>query len=307
MFKFAKEQKIFNIGGVKIGGQPGQLPTVLMGSIFYMGQKLVEDQKKGLFDREKAEALLVTEEEESRRTGNPRIVDVVGSWPEAMVKYIDFVADTTKTPLSLDCADTRVALAALKHVDEVGLASRVLLNSINPLTEPAVTTAVKDAGVTSALLLTLNTRLPTVLGRLAVLEGHAQGRSLLALAEEAGVKNTLIDTTVLGIPDPGPVSKAIYLVKKQHGLPAGCGAHNALGRWRERRVLDKTTRLICNVAIHVMPITMGADFMLYGPISRAPVIYSACAMADAYVAYDMRQEYRITPLTREHPLFKIFT
>jgi tetrahydromethanopterin S-methyltransferase subunit H len=306
MFKFAKEQKIFDIGGIKVGGLPGQLPTVLMGSIFYQGHKIVEDQKKGLFDREMAEALLVAEEEESRRTGNSRIVDVVGSWPEAMVKYIDFVADMTETPLSLDCADSRVALAAIKHVDEVGLAGRVLLNSINPLTEPAVISAVKDAGVTSAILLALNTRMPTVSGRLAVLEGHDQGRGLLALAEAAGVENTLIDTTVLGIPDPGPVSKAIYLVKERYGLPAGCGAHNALGRWRERRELDKTTRLICNVAIHVMPITMGADFMLYGPISRAPVIYSACAMADAYVAYAMRQEYRVTPLTREHPLFKLF-
>ena len=306
MFKFAKEQKIFDIGGVKVGGQPGQLPTVLLGSIFYQGHNIVEDQKQGLFDWEKAEELLVTEEVASRRTGNPRIVDVVGSWPEAMVKYIDFVADRTETPLSLDCADARVALTAIKHVEEVGLADRVLLNSINPLTESAVISAVKEAGVRSAILLTLNTRLPTVSGRLAVLAGQDEGRGLLALGETAGIENTLIDTTVLGIPDPGPVSKAIYWVKEQYGLPAGCGAHNALGRWRERRALDKTTRLICNVAIHVMPITMGADFMLYGPISRAPVIYSACAMADAYVAYDMRQEYRITPLTREHPLFKLF-
>jgi tetrahydromethanopterin S-methyltransferase subunit H len=306
MFKFDKEQQIFNVGGVKVGGQPGQLPTVLIGSIFYIGHKIVEDQKKGLFNREKAEELLVKEEEESRRTGNPRIVDVVGSWPDAMVKYIDFVANKTDTPLSLDCVDARVALAAIKYVDEVGLANRVLLNSINPLTDSEVISAVKEAGVKSAIMMTLNTRLPTVLGRLEVLEGKDKARGLLELAEEAGVENTLIDTTVLGIPDPGPVSKAIYLVKENYGLPAGCGAHNALGRWRERMKLDKTTRLICNVAIHVMPITMGADFMLYGPISRAPVIYSACAMADAYIAYNMRQEYRLSPLTREHPLFKIF-
>ncbi len=222
------------------------------------------------------------------------------------MKYIDFVADTTETPLSPDCADTSVALAALKHVDEVGLAHRVLLNSINPLTDSKVISAMKDVGVTSAILLTLNTRLPTVLGRLEVLEGKAQGRGLLDLAEAAGIENPLIDTTVLGIPDPGPVSKTIYLVKKNYGLPAGCGAHNALGRWSERKKLDKITRLICNVAIHVMPLTMAADFMLYGPLSRAPVIYSACAMADAYIAYNMRQEYRISPLTRNHPLFKIF-
>lgn len=306
MFKFDTEQQIFNIGCVKIGGQPGQLPTVLIGSIFYEGDKIVKDPRSGLFDRVKAEELLMRESEESSRTGNPRIVDVVGSWPEAMINYIDFIADIVESPISLDCADSSVALAAIKHVEEVGLTDRALLNSINPITEPEVLSALKESGIRSAIVMTLNTRMPTVQGRLEVLSGEGQSRGMLEISEEAGVESILIDTTVLDIPDPGPVSKAIYMVKDRYGLPAGCGAHNALGRWMERRKLDRTTRLICNAAIHVMPITMGADFMIYGPISRAPEIYTACALADAYVAYSMRQQYRIRPLTNEHPLFKIF-
>lgn len=145
------------------------------------------------------------------------------------MKYIDFVVDKTETPLSLDCADTSVALAAIKHVNEVGLAGRVFLNSINPSNERDVILTMKEAGVKSTIMLTLNTRLPTVLGQLAVLEDQAQDRGILALAESAWVENTPIDTTVLGIPDPGPVSKVIYLVKAQYGLPAGCGVHNTLG------------------------------------------------------------------------------
>jgi tetrahydromethanopterin S-methyltransferase subunit H len=306
MFKFDVEQRIFNIGGVKVGGQPGQLPTVLIGSIFYEGDNIVKDSRKGLFDKEKALELLVKEEEESIRTGNPRIVDVVGSWPEAMINYINFIADKIETPISIDCVDSRVTLAALKHVKEVGLSNRIILNSIHPRTKPEVITAIKESGVKSAIMLTLNERMPTVQGRLDVLKGNSKSRGLIEISEEAGIENTLIDATVLDIPDPGPVSKAIYLIKKRFGLPPGCGAHNALGRWRDRRKIDRSTRDICNVAIHVMPITMGADFLLYGPIKRAPEIYTSCGLADAYVAYLMRQQYRIKPLTKEHPLFKIF-
>ena len=40
MFKFKTPQKIFQIGKVKIGGQPGQLPTVLIGTIFYEKHKI---------------------------------------------------------------------------------------------------------------------------------------------------------------------------------------------------------------------------------------------------------------------------
>jgi tetrahydromethanopterin S-methyltransferase subunit H len=38
-FKFNTEQKVYTVGKVKVGGQPGELPTFLIGSIFWLGQK----------------------------------------------------------------------------------------------------------------------------------------------------------------------------------------------------------------------------------------------------------------------------
>ncbi|MGQ9690802.1 MAG: tetrahydromethanopterin S-methyltransferase subunit H, partial [Thermoproteota archaeon] len=70
MFRFEKEQKIFDIANVKVGGQPGQLPIVLIGSIFYHKHKIVRDERKGEFDKEKAEELLKKEEEVSDKSGN---------------------------------------------------------------------------------------------------------------------------------------------------------------------------------------------------------------------------------------------
>ncbi len=39
MFKFQKEQEIVNIAGVKVGGQPGELPNVLAGTIFMISME----------------------------------------------------------------------------------------------------------------------------------------------------------------------------------------------------------------------------------------------------------------------------
>jgi len=64
--------------------------------------------------------------------------------------------------------------------------------------------------------------------------------------------------------------------------------------------------VLAGAVANAIPIAMGADFILYGPIENAPEAYFTCALADAYTAYSTRQEYRITPLTRNHPLFKIF-
>ncbi|MDD2755315.1 MAG: tetrahydromethanopterin S-methyltransferase subunit H, partial [Methanothrix sp.] len=43
MFRFSKDQSIVNVAGVKFGGQCGQLPSVLCGTIFYQGHKIVAD------------------------------------------------------------------------------------------------------------------------------------------------------------------------------------------------------------------------------------------------------------------------
>ena len=51
MFRSASEQKIFNIVDVRIGGQPGELPIVLIGNIFYKGMLEVVDHRRGEFDR----------------------------------------------------------------------------------------------------------------------------------------------------------------------------------------------------------------------------------------------------------------
>ena len=98
VFKFETEQKIFDIGNVKIGGQPGQLPTVMVGSIFYHGDKIIISEEEGTFDKLTAEHLLRQEAEISEKTGNPRMVDVCAAWPNAIIKFIDFVSEKIDGP-----------------------------------------------------------------------------------------------------------------------------------------------------------------------------------------------------------------
>jgi len=306
VFKFTREQQIFEIDHVKVGGQPGQLPTVLVGSIFYSGHRLVTDPRRGRFDRQQVEALLAQEEEMSRQTGNPRIIDVNAEFAEAMLRYIDFIAEQTDSPFLIDSPVAEVSLTALRHVAEVGLAKRTIFNSINPSTKPEELRAISEAGLESAIVLAFNSRSPTINGRMSVLEGRETGESLLDLARKAGIMKPLVDVSVMDVPDPGPASRAIYLVKKEFGLPAGGGLHNAIGMWRNYKELDERTSLIANSVVNSIPIALGADFLLYGPMRNAITAFTACALADAYVAYAMRQQHRINPLTREHPLYKVF-
>jgi tetrahydromethanopterin S-methyltransferase subunit H len=300
MFKFEKEQKVFDISGVKIGGQPGQRPTVMIGSIFYFKHKIMKNEKTGEFDEAAAEDLLRREQEISSKTGNPRIVDVCASTPQSFEKPIDFVAKTIDGPFMLDGITDEVRIAGLKYIEEVGLSSRVVYNSITTMATQAEIEAIKEARVKSSLLLTLNTKNPTVLGRMQTLP------ELLPLAQKAGLENILVDTANIDIPDPGPVSKTVYLVKEKYGLPAGAGTHNAVNMWKKRRKLEAEQLLMASTVANILPVIMGADFTLYGPIESAQEAYFYCGLADAFVAHSMRQEYKIEPSSREHPMYRIF-
>jgi len=300
LFIFEKEQKVFDINGTMIGGQPGRYPTVMIGSMFFQGDKIVTDEKNGRFNKSEAETIINEVEEASEKTGNPYLIDVVGAWPEALVKYIDFIAEATTVPFLIDGTTSDVRIAGAKYVKEVGLTERSIYNTIMPEDKKEEITALKESGIKTAVLLAFNPKMPTLKGRMDVLS------ELLKAAEAGGIANTLIDTAILDVPDPGPASKAIYKVKELYGIPAGCGAHNAIDRWHERKKLERTRYSISSAVAFTSTIMMGADFLLYGPLKKAAEIFPTIGLADAYVAYSMMQEYGIRPAVNNHPLRKIF-
>ena len=80
MFKFDKEQEIFDFAGVKMGGQPGEYPTVLCGTIFYGGHNIISDELTGVFDKSRAETL-VNDIAKITKNGNLKIEEsLVEDW-----------------------------------------------------------------------------------------------------------------------------------------------------------------------------------------------------------------------------------
>lgn len=304
MFKFEREQVIFEIGGVKIGGQPGQLPPVMIGSIFYKGHKIVLDEVKGLFDETRAEKLLNEEAEISDEYGLPRIIDVVGHNAEALIRFVEFVADKTNSPFLLDGVTSDVRVQAVKYIGEVGLSSRVIYNSLDVNYKEEELTTIKESGLKNVVLQLFNPRNPTPRGRLKTLTKLNGKPGLIEAAMKAGAEKILIDVCVLDMPDIGLASQTVYNVKAETGLPVGCGPANAISLWKKVKDLQPEAFKCCDAASQILPIVMGANFILYGPISHAKYVYPACAVISSYVAYNMR--FKQVQIDRSHPLFKIF-
>jgi tetrahydromethanopterin S-methyltransferase subunit H len=305
VFKFETPQQIFEIGGIRIGGQPGELPATLIGSIFYEGHKIVEDPKKGIFDRARAEELVGKQDELSELTGNPCMVDVVCTTIEAARSYIVFVSEATEAPILLD-AYPKVRLEALEYVAEIGLTDRIVYNSIYAPSESEVD-VIRDSKVEAAILLAYNVRDRTTEGVLSLLRGAAGKPGLIEVSERAGITKPLVDTTIFTyIPSIGIGARACLRVKEELGLPAGGAPGNATAIWEQPEDWGPVAAKINYVAPQMVPIALGADFLLYGVIEAAPWMFPASAAVDAMIASTAQIEHGVETLTEEHPLYRLF-
>lgn len=314
MFKFAKEQKVFDIGGIKVGGQPGEYPVVLAGTIFYKGHKIVTDAKKGLFDKAAAEEMINKQEEMSDLTGNPCMVQVFAEHEEAIRKYVDFVATVTTSPMLIDSTDYKVRVRGAKYAREVGLAERVVYNSINISVNEDEIEGIRDAKVKAAIVLAFNPKGAGVKDRIDVLlnGGGVAPKGLLDVAKECDIDKILLDVAVLPIGvSAGQALMSTYVMKAKFGYPVGGGVHNAISslRWllelKKSREDGKEIFKHVDVAVNVLHVATGSNFILYGPIGMASLVFPVCAIADALVAEAVTWEFKEVQTAEYHPLKKL--
>ncbi len=292
MFKFAREQYVYQIGKVKIGGQPGENPTVLAGTIFYGGHKIVSDPKNGVFDKEKAEALIKKQEEMSEITGNPCMVQVFSESVEAMKKYIDFVASATDSPFLIDSTEPKVRAEGARYAKEVGLLERAVYNSINASITEEELKALEELRIPNSVVLAFNPTDPSIKGKVAILTtgGGIVRTGLLEIARSCGVKAILIDVaaTTLGS-GAGAALASTYVIKSKFGYPTGSGIHNVVSAWpwlrrlRKEHPSGRDIFRFCDVASNALQVIVGGNFVLYGPIENAEHVFPVVAMTDMLV------------------------
>jgi len=307
LFKFKVAQRIFDIRNVKIGGQPGELPTVLIGNIFYKGMPEITNHEKGEFDAKSVSKWVNVAEELSEKTGVPHFLDVMASYPDAMRKYIRFITERSNCVFLIDGATPEAGMAGLEVVREHGLQKRAVFNAISAQTTHEELKAIRESGVVSAVLLAQNETDYSPLGRVKILKGFRKQKGLLEIAKEAGVNKILVDTIVFDIPSIAYAAEAIKLVKEELGYPAGCSPANATYDWKLSQ--DKALRsgfAAYNASAHTVAQLSGANFLIYGPIKQAKNVIPACAMTDAIMSYYASKLFGTKPLTSNHPLYKIF-
>jgi tetrahydromethanopterin S-methyltransferase subunit H len=310
VYVFEREQYIYDIGGVKVGGVPGENPTVLVGTIFYAGDKLVNDPKKGDFEKKPAVKQLSIQDELSDLTGNPCLVQIFAESSISMHNYIDFVSEHTDSPFLIDSTDPAVRVAGLQHAEEVGLIDKAIYNSINLSISQEEQDGLRELQHEAAIVLAFNPQDPSIAGRRAILEDGALNleKGLIELSSELGVTKPLIDTatTAMGA-GAGPAAAFTLVAKTLYGHPTGSGIHNAPSSWawlRKYKKENKEAFRHCDISSNIMIQMLGADFILYGPIKNAELVFPVVAMGDVFSAETANIEFGMESV-EGHPFRKL--
>ncbi len=300
------EPLVFQIGECIIGGNRAEYPTAIMLSTFHQGDKSVTDHKTGRFNEKRVRRHLNRATKLSETTGNPLVLDVLAETPEAMVRYLEFLAEAAPTTSFLiDSSSQETKMAGLKLVEETGRAEYAIYDSISLLSTDEELEALRASSIGAAILLAHNPLDLDPKGRLDVLRGTKGKEGLLAKAKRAGITKILVDTVALDLAGLSLATAAMPIIKRELGLPVGAGSANSVAIWRRSSQISPAAKRYVAPALCTYLQCAGANFILPGPLSNAPRFFSTIAVTDALLAFASPEgPYPPTPpKTRHHPRY----
>lgn len=287
---YKRELMVYDVAGVKLGGQRGEYSTVLAGTIFYRKEPIVRDPIKGIFDEKAAEELIVRQTELSDEYCVPSMVHVVGETGEALSNYMLFVADVTDAPIIIDSTSLEARVEAMMIAKEVGLEHKTIYNSVLSAEERELEALRDVAPIEHAIILSYG----------FTLDERLKKADLILSSVRGVVEKAILDPGVPILGEGGlEALHSAWTMKKLYGYPTAIGIHNMLaGVHHElRRKMDFSF-------IYALPSLYGVDLNLYGPMKNAPRIFPLVAAAEAAVADELHSVLGVHPRPT-HPYYKV--
>jgi N5-methyltetrahydromethanopterin:coenzyme M methyltransferase subunit H len=277
-------------------------------SMFHRGDRLVTDPKRGDFNQKRTQRYLDRAISLTKTTGTPLILDVLAETPEAMTSYLSFLAESAPSlPFLIDSSSRETRLAGILAAVDTGRAAFAIYDAISHHTTADELESLKAAKIDAAIILAHNPLDIRPQGRLEALKGTSEAEGLLAKAKTAGISKILVDTVALDLAGLSIAATAMQFVKNELGLPVGAGSANSVALWRHGREISPAAKRYLAPALCTYLQCHGADFILAGPLRRAPRFFTAVAATDALLTYTSPDgAYPApTPKTREHPRYKV--
>lgn len=256
------------------------LPPVLIGTIFYQGETIM-DRKTGInFSKEKAMKRIDLQISLSEKYKIPHLIEISGHDPESMRKYLEFYLENYSPPFVLG-GSFEARKEGLKYLKEVGIDPQdFIYNAISNLKNKEEVSLLKEFNVDSVVVLVLGSENMTSTQKFSYITKKTQPNnvSIIQGLENLGIKNIWIDGGVSNLESLAHVLETQKLVSSALKLPVGTAPNNFLFKYSSPRLNKKFHTKFRRASImHVA--SLYSNFIFYGAIEDAIESFSSAFQA----------------------------
>lgn len=277
------DSKFYSYGDIKLGRGNFELPPILIGTIFYQNQTLVDRKNPQIFDAQKAKKRIDHQIQLSKKYKIPNLIEISATTPEAMIKYLQFYLENYEPPLVLG-GNFESRVAGIEYLTDQGVnPDDFIYNTISNLKNKQEIEIFKKYKIKSCVVLILGSENMTSTQRFEYITGKNQPNnvSILDGLKKLGVEKIWIDGGIINLESLAHVLETQQLVSTALNLPAGTAPNLFLFQYSSPRLNIKFHTRYRRASIMFIA-TWVSNFIFYGAIEDAKESFSSAYQATEF-------------------------
>ncbi len=277
------QNSFYTIGTIKLGYGDFVLPPIMIGTLFYQGQTLVDRKNPTIFDREKAKKRIDTQISLSKQYKLPHMIEISANEPDSMPEYLKFYLDNYEPPFVLG-GTFEARMEGLRYLNDHGVdPNEFIYNAISNLKNPKEIDTIKKFKIQNAVVLILGSNNMTSTQRFAYLteKNQPNGDSIIKGLKKLGVKKILIDGGVIDLESVAHILETQKIISESLRLPVGTAPSLFLFKFSSPRLNTKYHTRYRRASIMTIA-SLFSNFIFYGAIEDAKECFASVYQTRAF-------------------------
>lgn len=270
---------------IKVGRGHFEFPPVLIGTIFYEGETIVERDDPLQFNAQKARKRIDAHKELAAKYKLPEMIEITASTPEAMKAYLEFYLEHYEPPFVLG-GNFEARKAGIGFLKEAGIGpTDYVYNAISNLKNRDEIELIKANNIETVVILMLSSENMTSTQRYGYLTKKTQpgNVSLLEGIKDLGVEKIWVDGGVMNLESLAHILETQQLISESLQLPVGTAPGLFLFKYSSPRLNKKFHTRYRRASIMALA-SWFSNFVFYGAVEDATESFAA-----VYQTYELKE------------------
>ena len=270
------ESNYYSYGKIRLGRGNFDFPPVLIGTIFYQNQTIVDRKNTEIFNAQKAKKRIENQIALSEKYKVPNLVEISSTTPEAMVRYLEFYLDHFDPPFVLG-GNFESRVAGIVYLEESGInPDQYIYNTISNLKNKQELEIIRKHNIKSAVVLILGSENMTSTQRYEYITAKNQpnNESILNGLKNLGVERIWVDGGVINLESLAHILETHQLISTGLKIPVGTAPNLFLFQYSSPRLNIKFHTRYRRASIMFIA-SWYSNFIFYGAIEDAKESFSS--------------------------------